>query len=110
MTTPRRLVEGSQLGTAVATFYTAPENTRTRILLVTVTNTTSTPQRVTLHLVAPGGTANAANMVTSARSVGVGAPLVLSEAAHNLEAGGSIQAFASAAAALTLVASGVEFS
>ena len=110
MTQPKRLVEGSQLGTGVATFYTAPANTRTRILLVTVTNTTGTAQTVTLHLVAPGGSASASNMVTSARNVAAGQSVVLYEAAHNLESAGSIQALASAGTALTLMASGVEFS
>ncbi len=108
MVTLKRLVEGVQLATGVATLYTAPENTRAKIAILTVTNTTGTARTVTIHLVAPGDTASAANMVVSAKTIGANQDLVISSAGQVLEPGGSIQALASAGSAITLMASGVE--
>jgi hypothetical protein len=108
MVTIQRLIEGSQIGTGIATYYAVPDNTRTKITILTVTNTTGTARTVTIHLVPSGATASAANMVVSARNVAAGQSLVLPEAAHVLESGGSIQALASNASALTLMASGAE--
>lgn len=105
----KRLVEGAQLTTSAATYYTAPANTRVRIDAVTLTNTSGAAATVTLHLVPAGGTAGDGNMIAKEKSLDAGESATAREAlGHWLEPGGSIQALASAATSVTLVASGVE--
>lgn len=108
MVTPRTLIQGTQLPAAVAILYTAPDSTRAKIIIMTVTNTTGTARTVTVHLVAPGDVASADNKIISAKTVAPGQDLILASCAQVLESGGTIQAFASAAAALSLMASGAE--
>lgn len=108
--TPKRLVAGSQLTASAATYYTAPAGTKTRIDACALTNTTAGAVTATMHLVASGGTATASNTVLSARSLAAGATLVVPGAVGQwLEAGGTLQALASAGASISLVASGVEY-
>jgi len=105
----RRLVEGAQLTTSPATYYTAPVGTKTRIDAMTLTNTSAAAVTVTLHLAPAGGTAGDGNVILKAKSIEPGGSYSVREAlGHWLEAGGTIQALASAATAVTLVASGVE--
>lgn len=106
---PKRLVNGSQLTTSAATYYTAPANTLTTISASSVTNTTATAQAVTVYLVPSGGTAGVTNCVCSARVVAPGETYNISGAiAQTLASGGTIQALSDAATALTLVVSGYE--
>lgn len=108
--TPKRLVAGSQLTTSAATYYTAPAVTKTRIEACALTNTTAGAITATLHLVASGGTATTSNCIMSARSIAAGKEIVASTAIGQwLEAGGTIQALASAGNSISLVASGVEY-
>lgn len=107
--TPKRLVAGSQIAASATTYYTAT-NCKTRIDACAVTNTTVGAVTVTLHLVASGGSASASNCVCSAVSVAAGATLIPPGMIGQwIENGGTLQALASAATSLTLVASGVEF-
>ena len=48
---PKRLVDGAQLTATAAVYYTAPANSLTTISAASVTNTTATPQTVTVYLV-----------------------------------------------------------
>lgn len=108
--TPKRLVSGSQLTAVAATYYTAPASTRARIDACALTNTTAGAVTATLHLVPSGGSAAVSNMVLSAKSLAAGETFIPPGAIGQwLEAGGTLQAMASAGAAITLVASGVEF-
>lgn len=105
----KRLVDGSQLTTSAATYYTAPANTSTIIRQATLTNTSGTAQTATVHLVPSGGSATASNMILSARSIAPGESYpVYSAQGQVLAGGGTIQALASAGSAISLVASGVE--
>ena len=106
---PKRLISGSQLTVAAAVYYTTPVNTVTTISAMSVTNTTGTARTVTVHLVPSGGSADATNVVCSARTVSPGETFnVFGAIGQTLAAGGTIQALADAATALALVASGYE--
>lgn len=106
--TGRRMVAGTQLGTSAATAYTAT-NVKAQIQAFTLTNTTGGAVTATVHLVPSGGTASASNMILSAKSIAAGETYKCIEAIGQwLEAGGTIQALASAATSISLVASGIE--
>lgn len=107
--TPKRLVEGSILSASAATYYTAT-NVKARIDAFALTNTTAGAVTATVNLVPSAGTAGASNCVLSAQSIAAGATLIVPGAIGQwLEAGDTIQASASAATSITLVASGVEY-
>lgn len=106
---PKRLVDGAQLTAAAATYYTAPPFTLATISACTLTNTTAGAVTATLHLVPSGGTAGAANCILSARTIAAGESYNVGSAiGQTLPAGATLQALASAATAVTLVASGYE--
>ena len=108
-TTNVSLVEGSQLTTSAATYYTSPSNTTTIIKKLTVTNTSAGAVTVTIYLVASGGSAGAANTVTSAKSIAPGATYEAYECEnHVLAPGDTLQALASSGASLTLKGSGIQ--
>lgn len=108
--TPTRLVSGSQIAAVATTYYTAT-NCRARIDAMAITNTTGGAITATVHLVPSGGSAGVTNCVLSARSIAAGATLIVAGAIGQwLESGGFIQALASSATSVTLVASGVEYS
>lgn len=104
---PTRLIDGSQLTTSAATYYTTPANTITTIAACTLTNTTVGAVTATVHLVPNGGTATASNMILSARVIAAGESFNVGSAiGQSLAAGGTIQALASTGASISLVASG----
>lgn len=106
---PKRLVDGSQLTTSAATYYTTPANTLTTISAMTLTNTTAGAITATIHLIPSGGSATASNMVLSARTLAAGESYNVAPAiGQTMAAGGFVQALASAGASITLVASGYE--
>lgn len=108
--TPKRLVSGSQVAATATTYYTAT-NVKARIDAMTITNTTAGAITVTLHLVPSGGTADATNKILDVKSIAGNASYRVIEAiGHWIEASGTIQALASSATSVTLVASGVEYS
>jgi len=107
--TPKRLVAGSQIAAAATTYYTAV-NCRARIDAMAITNTTAGAITVTIHLIASGGTAGVTNCILSAKSIPAGETYIVPGAIGQwLEVGGFIQALASAATSVTLIASGVEY-
>lgn len=104
---PKRIIDGSQLTATAATYYTVPANTLTTISACSITNTTATAQKATLHLVPAGGTAGPANCVCSGRVVAPGETYNVGGAiGQTMEPGATVQALSDAAAALALVASG----
>lgn len=106
---PKRLVAGSQLTAVAVTYYTATLTT-TRIDACALTNTTAGAVTATVHLVPSGGTATVSNCVMSAKSLAAGETLTVAGAIGQwLASGGTLQALASAATSIDLVASGVEF-
>lgn len=106
MNTPKRLISGSQLTGAAATYYTAPTLTKAIIKRLTLCNTTAGAVACTVYLVPSGGTAGATNTISSAKSVAAGETWLCSAAeGMALEAGGFIQALG---LNVTIMASGVE--
>ena len=106
---PVRMVAGSQLTVAAITYYTAPASTTTTIAACTLTNTTAGAVTATIHLVPNGGTATVSNMILSARALAAGESFNVGSAiGQSLAPGGTLQALASAATSITLVASGYE--
>jgi len=109
--TPKRLIEGSQLTTTTATYYTAPPNQSAIIRRVTLVNTTGTARTVNLYLVPDGDSAGAANQIMSARTISANESYSEPDVeGHVLGAGGTIQADADSGSAVTIIASGVEVS
>lgn len=107
--TPARLIAGSQIAASATTYYTAT-NKKARIDAMTLCNTTGGAITVDIHLVPSGGSATASNQILQDYSVAANSAVVVTQAiGHWLEAGGTIQASASAATSVTLVASGVEY-
>lgn len=104
---PKRLVDGSQLTTVAATYFTVPDNSLMTVSAMSVTNTTATARTVTVHLVPAAGTAGPGNVVCLARVVAPGETFNVGGAiGQTLPAAGTVQALSDAAIALTLVASG----
>ena len=105
----RRIIAGSQLTASAATYYTAPTNTRCVIKRLSLTNTTAGAVTATIYLVPSGGSAGATNTLTSARTLAAGETWdCVSAEGHVLEAGGTVQALASAITSITIIGSGVE--
>lgn len=105
-TTAKRLVSGSQLTAAAATYYTAPALTRSIIKAAQLTNTTAGVVAVTMYLVPAAGSAGATNTVISARSIAAGETYNCPELVNAvLEPAGTIQGLG---LNVTLTVSGVE--
>lgn len=106
----KRLVNGSQLTTSAATYYTAPANTTAKIEACVLTNTSGAGRTVTMHLVPSGGSASASNRILSAFSIAAGVSYSVDEAIGQvLETGGTLQALSDGATAVSLVVSGAEY-
>lgn len=106
---PQRLVNGSQLTTSAATYYTVPANTITTISACTLTNTTAGAVTATVYLVPSGGSAGVGNCILSARVIAAGESYNVGSAiGQTMQAAGTLQALAGAGASITLVASGYE--
>lgn len=107
----RAIYETTQLGSAAASIYVAPANTRTLLDKMTITNPTAGALTFTVNLVPEGGTAGADNIVVSAQSVAAGATYLCPEiVGHVLNTGDFVSAFASAATSLVVRISGREVS
>lgn len=102
------LVQGVQLPNAVASQYLAPANSKVIIRHVTFTNTTAGAITVTAYVVPNGGSPGAASTVMSAQSVAGNATYVSPELSGIvLNAGDTLQCFASAATSISMNASGI---
>lgn len=106
---PKRLIEGTALAVTSTALYETPGGTYTTISALTVTNTSAAVTTVTVFLVIQGASPGAGNAVLWKRALAPGESRVVGEAiGQTLHAGGTIQAEASVAASITLVASGYE--
>lgn len=103
-----RLVQGAQLTNVVATYYTAPTGTTAVIKRAVFSNTTASPQTITVNVVTSGGTASAANQIINARTIAPGETYVSPELAGMvISPAETVQAVSSAGAAITFMASGI---
>jgi hypothetical protein len=105
----KRIISGSQLTATAATYYTAPANTKCVVKRLTFCNTSSDPVAATIYLVPSGGSAADSNTIAKTKTLYPAEAWSCPDAeGHVLEAGGTIQALASAATSITIVGSGVE--
>lgn len=107
-TTPKVLIEPKLAENALTKQYES-DNCKTAIDKLTAVNVTGSNATITFHLVEPGGTAtssNALDPVTVAPGKGWPFPLAVG---HMLEAGGSIWSIAGTASAISIRASGRQF-
>ncbi len=110
-TTPKELVNGSQLTTSIATYYTVPASTKARITSAIVTNTSGGAVKVRIHLVASGDTADDTNTYLDDLTVTIasGATRVITEIIGQvMEAAGTIQMICDTATAACVGISGYE--
>jgi len=109
--TPTRLVQGSQLSTTVAAYYTVGSGEKATISQMTLTNVTASPVTVTVYLVPSGNTAGDRSTLSKVHSIpAYGTWICYDAIGHTLSTGEQIQAFASAAASVTMMVSGVVIS
>lgn len=102
------LVQNLQLPASIATQYTAPANSKVIIRHAIFTNTTGGAITVTAELVPNAGTAGAPATVMSAQSIAAGGTYVSPELAGIvMNAGDTLQCFASAATSISMNASGI---
>ena len=108
-TRAKKIVNGQQLATSAATYYTAPVNTSCVIKKLTFTNTSASTRLVTVYLISTGGSANDASTLSKVKSIAANETWECTEAEnHVIEAGGFIQAFADAGASISIHGSGIE--
>lgn len=108
--TPKRIIAGSQLTASVATYYTCKANTKCTIKNLSFSNTTDTARTVTVNLVASGGSATASNQLVTTHTIPAYSEWPCGIASgHVLEAGGTIQAVADSASAVTIIGSGLVY-
>ena len=107
--TAKVMIPSTLLTTGAVVLYTAPSITRAVIQKATITNLDTVARTVTVHLVPSGGSASDTNAVLKAYPVPANFTLDLPDLqSHVLEAGGTIQALASAASVCSLRVSGVD--
>nr|WP_321328510.1 hypothetical protein [Alcaligenes faecalis] len=106
---PKRLIDGALVGDSVVELYIAQERIYTTISAMTATNTSNAVVDLTVYLVPAESTPEAANAVLWKRNLAPGESRVIGEGiAQTIHPLGTIQAAASAAGAISLVASGYE--
>lgn len=106
--TPAVLISPQQVANATTTYYTST-GLKTRIDKLSITNPTATARSITIYLVPNAGAANDGTTITKDKVVNAGETWNCPDAVGQiLNSGGSIQAVASAAAALTISAAGVQ--
>lgn len=104
----RKLIAAQQLTASAATYYTAV-NVSARIDSFTLTNTDSSARTVDVHIIAPAGSASAANKIIDAKSISAHETYTCPEMIGKLiPSGYFIQALASTATVVTIDANGIE--
>lgn len=107
--TPAKLIAGSQLTTAAATYYTAPANTKAIIHSLTITNPTAGALTFTVYLVATGASESNSNIIIPTRTIAAGETYNCPEAVGKvILATGTIRALASAGTSVAIQGDGVE--
>jgi len=109
--TNKVLVDGVQLTASAAVLYTSPENgAGTRVTAFSLINNVGTTQTYSLYIVPSGGAADASTQIVSSRSLTNNDTDIPLELINQLvPAGGTIMAVSSLASAISVRASGIEF-
>lgn len=106
--TVKAIIPAKQAENAQTTQYTAT-NCKTVIDKFTATNTSASNVTISVNLVTSGGSASSANLITNARAIAPGESYTFPElVGQAIESGGFISTIASAAASITIRASGRE--
>lgn len=103
----KRLVAGSALTAALATYYTVPASTTTIIKEIFICNTDTAARTFTANIVPSAGAAAVANQIFDALALQAGETKIYSLSSV-LPAGSFLQALASVAAVVSMNVSGVE--
>lgn len=104
----KAIIPAKQAENVQTTQYTAT-NCKTVIDKFTATNTTAGNVTISVNLVTSGGSASSANLITNARAIAPGESYTFPElVGQAIESGGFISTIASAAASITIRASGRE--
>lgn len=105
----KRIISGSQLTASAATYYTVPANTKCVLKRITFCNTDTVPRAITIYLVPSAGSAADSNTITKTKTLYPNETWSCPDSeGHVIEAGGTVQAMADAATAITIIGSGVE--
>jgi len=107
MITAKRLVGGSALTGALATYYTVPAATVTIIKEFVLCNTDSAARTIDAHVIPSAGSAVVANQIFQDLTLQAGETKIFS-LSQVLPAGSFLQASASVAAVVSMNVSGVE--
>lgn len=107
MITAKRLVAGSALTVALATYYTVPAGTTTILKEIVLCNTDTSARTVDLHIIPSAGTGAVANQIFQDLAIQAGETKIFS-VSQVLPAGSFLQALASTGAVVSLNCSGVE--
>lgn len=103
------MVQSLQLPNSIAAQYTCPAASAVIVRHVVFNNTTAGAVTVTAEVVPNGGSAGAAAQIMSAVSIAANTPYVSPEfSGIVLNAGDTIQCFASAATSISMNASGIQ--
>ena len=103
------LVAGSLLTNAVATYYTTPSGTYTRITQASLCNTDSTTRTVSIYVVASGGSATAQYERIKSKTLAVNETWVPYQILGKMLApGDTIQAVCDAGSVVSFDVSGIE--
>lgn len=106
--TPNRLCS-TYVPAVVDTLYTVPTSTVTRIDAMTLTNTDTAVQTVSIYLIASGGGPDNSNIVMSAQQIAPGETRrVLGAIGQTLKQGGTIRGLTTSSNKVAIYASGVE--
>jgi hypothetical protein len=99
-----KAIASAQLTTAAVTYYTAPAGTVGTINNLSFTNTSGSPQAVTMYRVPSGGSPSAANQFSAPYTIPVGQTYVPPAAIGlQLDAGMTLQVLAAANTAVTIM-------
>lgn len=107
--TPKKLIAGSALTNALATYYTAATAYGAILKELMLVNTDTVARTVTVHIIPTAGTAGVPSTILSGETLQPGEQRVYSLSSV-IPNGSFIQALASTGAVVALSASGVEIS
>jgi hypothetical protein len=105
--TPKPLVQGTLLTNSLTTYYTVPGATTATIRAITLCNNDSVARTVTMHLVASGSSADAANQILKAVPLDPGETLI-DDSVRAMNTGDFIRAMASQTNVVALRVDGAE--
>lgn len=103
----KRFVNPTQLGTSASTLYTAGTGVKATVKEIMISNVSGGTQSLSLHFVPSGGIASSANLMIPALAISPTSLLTI-DLNQVLNAGDTIQAFATATTSINVMISGFE--